>query len=92
MRANLAPAITYGSAFGPTWGVSCLLLNIFKYPLFCVSTFVFYLPIMVLFVHLCALLGSVRLSLSVQKSRMQMCEFGTIPIAFLTKKFCLVLA
>lgn len=60
--------------------------------IFVVSTFVFYLPLMVLFVNLCAHLGSVKLSLSVQKSRMQMCEFGTIPIAFLTKKFCLVLA
>lgn len=81
MRANLAPAIIYGSAFGLTWGFSSLLLNLFPYPYFVVSTFVFYLAIMVLFqLNLCALLGSVKLSLSVQKSRMQM--FGTIPIAF----------
>lgn len=73
MRANLAPAIIYGSAFVLTWGFSCLLLNLLNTLIFVVSTFVFYVPIMVLFLNLCALLGSVKLSLSGQKSRMQMC-------------------
>lgn len=92
MRANLAPAIIYGSAFGLTWGFSCVLLNLFKYPYFC-SFYICILFTLNGFIckFMCTPVQSNYLSLF-RKVACKCVSLAQYQQHFFTKKFCLVLA